>query len=227
MDWHDETREGLEMALNESDVVGIRLDPSERYVDVLLHVLSLPVSGPLPKDGRRVLRLTAPSELRFLLRTGPVGEQPSDHPAVPLPDLTAVERFFDSLAWGGSIYGWRFFDDSELTSDWPVKPSLTVQLRDTPALHSFYWFNECGVEQGVETTSYCIEGTIAFDDLLVLDASGNEISTETFIADGVRHWEALYVHDARLSTGAQRAAQQGAPKWREWATGGRSAIGTL
>jgi hypothetical protein len=72
MDWDNETRERLETALNESDVVGVRLDSSELHVDVLLHVLSLPANGLLAKDGRRILRLTAPSELRFLLRTDPV-----------------------------------------------------------------------------------------------------------------------------------------------------------
>jgi hypothetical protein len=175
MEWDNQTRERLETALNESDVVGVRLDPSEQHVDVLLHVLSLPLNGPLAKDGRRILRLMTPSELRFLLRTDPVGEQPANRPAIPIADLAAVERFFDSLAWGGSIYGWRFFDEPDLTSDWPMKPSLAVQLRDLPADHTFYWFNECGVEQDGTIASYCIEGTIGLDDLLVLDASGNEI----------------------------------------------------
>lgn len=163
-------------------------------------------------------RLTAPSELRFLLRSDRVGEQLSDSPAVPLADLAAVESLFDSLARGGSIYGWRFFDDPELTSDWPVEASLAVQVRDTSARLTFYWFNECGVEHDGATATYCIEGTVAFDDLLVLDASGSEIPTETFIADGVRQWDALYVHDERLTVDAQREAQQGAPKWRKWAT---------
>jgi hypothetical protein len=35
MEWDDATRERLEVALNESDVVGVRLDPARAYVDVL------------------------------------------------------------------------------------------------------------------------------------------------------------------------------------------------
>lgn len=58
MEWDDATRERLEVALNESDVVGVRLDPARAYVDVLLHVIALPESGPLMKDGRRMTSST-------------------------------------------------------------------------------------------------------------------------------------------------------------------------
>lgn len=165
MDWDEATRQRLEAALNESDVVGVRLDPAEAHVDVLLHVIALPESGPLIKDGRRIMRLTRPSELRFLLRRDPIGEQAATQPAIPLADAAAVEDFFDSLAWGDSIYGWRFFDEPSLTTDWPPEPSLRIAVRPDAGAHSFYWFNEGGVERDGVTESFCIEGTIAFDDL--------------------------------------------------------------
>ncbi len=227
VEWDDGSRERLETALNESDVVGIRLDPADRHADVLLHVIALPESGPLTKDGRRIMRLTRPAELRFLLRRDPVGAQAATQPAIPLADEAAVEDFFDSLAWGGSIYGWRFFDEPGLTSDWPPDPSLRVSVRADGGAHSFYWFNECGVERDGDTEAFCIEGTITFDDLVVLDAAGREIPIETFIAHGLRQWDALYAHDERLSVEAQREAQQGAPKWRKWAVGGQSAIAPM
>ncbi|WP_224280393.1 hypothetical protein [Nocardioides lacusdianchii] len=223
MEWDDATRERLETALNESDVVGVRLDPTGAHVDVLLHVIALPESGPLMRDGRRIMRLTRPAELRFLLRRDPVGEQAATQPAMPLADEAAVESFFDSLAWGGSIYGWRFFDEPGLTRDWPPDPSLRVPVRAESGAHSFYWFNECGVERDGATEAFCIEGTVTFDDLLVLDPEGREIPVETFIADGVRQWDALYARDERLSVDAQRAADLGAPKWRRWAMGERPA----
>ncbi len=225
MDRGDATREPLEVALNESDVVGVRLDPARAYVDVLLQVIALPESGPLAKDGRRIMRLMRPAELRFMLRRDPVGEQAATEPAIPLADEAAVETFFDSLAWGGSIYGWRFFDEPGLTRHWPADPSLRIPVRTEGGAHSFYWFNECGVERDGETDSFCIEGTVTFDDLVVFDAEEREIPIETFIADGVRQWDALYARDARLSVEAQRQAQMGAPKWREWAVGSQSAMG--
>ena len=225
MEWNDATREGLETALNESDVVGVRLHPAGAYVDVLLHVIALPKSGPLIKDGRRIMRFLGPAELRFLLRRDPVGEQSATQPAIPLADEAAVEEFFDALAWGGSIYGWRFFDEPGLTGDWPAEPSLHLPVRTECGAHLFYWFNECGVEKDGESEAFCIEGTVTFDDLVVLDAEEREIPIETFIADGVRHWGAVYAQDERLTVEAQRESQVGAPKWRQWAVGSQSAIG--
>ncbi len=187
-EWDDAIRERLGVALNESDVVGVRLDPARAHVDVLLHVIALSESGPLTKDGRRIMRLKRPAELRFLLRRDPIGEQAAIQPAIPLADEAAVEHLFDSLAWGGSIYGWRFFDEPGLTSDWPADPSLRVPVRAEGGAHSFYWFNECGVERDGETEAFCIEGTVTFDDLAVFDAEEREIPIETFIADGVRQW---------------------------------------
>jgi hypothetical protein len=161
------------------------------------------------------------------LRRDPIGQGVATQPAIPLADAAAVERFFDSLAWGGSIYGWRFFDAPELTSDWPPDLSLRIEVRDDVAPHSFYWFNECGVEEGGETTTFCIEGTVTFDDLVVFDAAGEEVPIDTFIADGARQWDALYARDVRLSVDAQRASQQDAARWRKWAVGSESAIGPM
>ena len=48
--WDDETRAGIEVALNEADVLGIRLDPAGAWCDVLVHVLALPETGSLDRD---------------------------------------------------------------------------------------------------------------------------------------------------------------------------------
>jgi hypothetical protein len=227
MDWDDDTRARLETALNESDVVGVRLHPTGAFVDVLLHVISLPETGPIAKDGRRIMRLLRPAELCFLLRSD-VGTQPAaSQPAIALEDDAAVEDFFASLAWGGSIYGWRFFDDPGLTHDWPVEPSLRISVRPDEGAHSFYWFNECGTDRVGTSTAFCIEGTVTFDDLVVLDANGRELPIETFIDDGVRQWDALYARDERLSHHAQWESQEGAPKWRAWAQDRQSTMGPL
>lgn len=117
------------------------------------------------KDGQRIKRLMRPVELRFILRLDPIGEQSATQPAIPLADEAAVENFFDSLAWGGSIYGWRFFDEPGLTGDWPAGPSLRASVGSRDGAHSFYWFNECGVERDGETEGFCIEGTVTFEDV--------------------------------------------------------------
>jgi hypothetical protein len=210
MDWDDRTRQRLETALNESEVMGVRLADDGRAVDVLLHVLTLPPDGPIDPDARRVLRLTDPSELRFVLRPDPFTEFDI---ALPLAGMDAVETFFASLSWGGSMYGWQFFDNPTLMADWPAAASLTIALQPEPAAHTFYWFNECGTDAG----AFCIEGTVAFDDLRVFRADGREERIQECIADGERTWVALRTHDDRMSPDAQVAARRGTPTWRDWA----------
>jgi hypothetical protein len=84
--WDDETRAGIEVALNEAYVLGIRLDPAGAWCDVLVHVLALPETGPLDRDARRILRLTGPGQVSILLRTDRAG-QTGYGPIIPLSGL--------------------------------------------------------------------------------------------------------------------------------------------
>ena len=95
--WDKETREGIETALNEGDVLGLQLDPAGAWCDVLVHVLALPESGPLDRDARRVLRLARPGQVSILLRADQAGEA-GYGPVIPLSSSDAVEDFFASLS---------------------------------------------------------------------------------------------------------------------------------
>jgi hypothetical protein len=213
--WDDEARGAVGVALNEADVLGVRLEPSGAWCDLLLHVLALPQTGPLDPDARRILRLTMPAQVRILLRE----DQPAPSgygPVIPLTGLDAVEDFFASLSWSGSMYGWKFLDDPSLTHDWPSRPSLTIDVRSGAGSHSLFWFNECGRDEGGMPAAYCIEGTVTFEDLEILRADTSPQPLEEFISDGSRYWRALHSRDKRLSTQAQRAAQDGTPSWRSY-----------
>jgi hypothetical protein len=153
--------------------------------------------------------------VRVLLRTDPTGSA-GYGPVIPLAGLGAVEDFFASLSWSGSMYGWKFLDDPSLTHDWPAQPSLTVDVRPGAGSHSLYWFSECGREEGDMNVAYCVEGTVTFEDLEVSRADATPQPLEEFVAEGHRHWEALHSRDARLSVQAQRAAQDGTPSWRRY-----------
>lgn len=214
--WDEEMRVAVEVALNEADVLGVRLGACGAWCDVLLHVVALPAGGPLGPDARRILRLAWPAQLRVVLRADRPG-QGGYGPVIPLAGLGAVEAFFASLSWSGSMYGWKFLDDPSLTHDWPARPSLAVDVRPGGGSHSLYWFSECGREEGGTTVAYCIEGTVTFEDLEVLRAGAAPQPLEEFIAEGHRYWEALHRGDARLSAAAQRAAQDGTPSWRRQA----------
>ncbi len=132
MDWDDESRAAVEVALNEAEVLGLRLGPGGAWCDLLLHVPALPETGPIDPDPRRILRLTSPAEVKVLLRPDQTG--PARYgPVIPLAGLDAVEDFFASLTWFGPMYGWRFLDNPSLTHDWPAQPSLIVTTRPGPA----------------------------------------------------------------------------------------------
>jgi hypothetical protein len=214
MRWDEHTRAAVDLALNEAEVLGIRLDAAGAWCDLLVHVLALPEAGPLDPDARRILRLASPAQLRLVLRRDLFGSEYG--PVIPLASLDAVEAFFASLAWSGSMYGWKFVDDVSLTQDWPPQPSLTVDVRHGPASHSLFWFNECGRDEGTTKVAYCIEGTVTFEDLSVFRADATPEPLPEFIDDARRFWAALHGGDERLSVEAQRAAQRGTPSWRPY-----------
>lgn len=172
---------GVEAALNEAEVPGLRAGPASGSIEVLVHVVALPAVGAIEPDARRVLRLRGVGSLQVILRADTPGAF-RDQAAVPLADLDEVERFFDSLSCSGSMYGWTFFDAPELTDDRPPRPSLRLDLSDQPGRHSFYWFNECGRPESGQARAYVIEGTITFDTLTVHRADGTEQSLDTFTA---------------------------------------------
>lgn len=160
MDWTDEGRYDIGVALNESEVVGVRLDPSGSGCDLLLHVLALPEVGPIDPDPRRILRLLAPGVIRvYLHEDRPPG---SHEPAIPLASLDAVEEFFASLSSGETMYGWTFFDEPRMVDTWPHEVSLEIGSPISEGAHSIYWFNECSRDEGGKRAAYCIEGTVTF-----------------------------------------------------------------
>jgi hypothetical protein len=214
VNWDEGTRDDIDVALNEADVLGIRLEESGDWCELLLHVLALPEVGPLDPNARRIVRLTAPGQVQVMLRRDLFGD--GYGPVIPLADMDAVEEFFASLSWAGSMYGWKFLDDSSLTSDWPEHPSLTVNVRPGTAARSLFWFNECGRDEGAMKVAYLIEGTITFDNLEVMRADSSPVPLPEFTSNGRRYWEALHGHDERLSVEAQRAARAGTPSWRSY-----------
>lgn len=209
---------GINTALNESDVLGLKLSKDESALSILLHVISLPPEGPIDPDPRRILVLNRPSRIRVLLRNVTVGTGPERYgPPIPLADYAAIENFFDSLTWLDSMYGWRFVDvDNSVMEDWPDEVSFEQAIQEGSSDHSLYWFAECGRQDENVRETFVIEGEVTFSDLAVLRASHEPVPLETFISDGKRHWEALHTGDERMSIEGQRQANRGSQKWRAW-----------
>jgi hypothetical protein len=56
----EEQRHGIDVALNEADLLGFEVDPTRRLAAATFRVLTLPENGPAPND-RRVQFLLRPS----------------------------------------------------------------------------------------------------------------------------------------------------------------------
>jgi len=66
--WDEQVRTGLEVALNEAEVVGLRIASSDSACELLVHVGAQPEPGAKDADPRRVLRLLGATRIRVLLR---------------------------------------------------------------------------------------------------------------------------------------------------------------
>jgi hypothetical protein len=187
VEWNEQTRIGLEAALNESEVVGLRIASSESACELLLHVCAQPERAARDPDPRRVLRLLGATRIRVLLRED---RQGGYGPAVPLAGIEEVESFFASVGGWSAMYGWEFLDRPSCTGDWPEESSLTVDLRPGRSAHSMYWFTECWRLD--DDVRYCIEGTVDFDDLQVMRADGTPEAVDEFVAEGRRWWDVLF-----------------------------------
>jgi hypothetical protein len=198
---------GLETALNEAEVLGLRAAPSDLAGELLLQVCAQPEDGGPDPDPRRILRLLNATRLRVLLRE----ERPDGYgPAIPLTGLDEVESFFASLGGWDAMYGWQYLDRPSRIADWPAEPSLTVELRPGSSPHSLFWFTECW--RADRDGRYCIEGTVDFDGIEVTRADGVREPVEQFIAEARRWWDVLYGRNGQSQRPQQRPGN--APSWR-------------
>ncbi|MEU0561414.1 hypothetical protein [Dactylosporangium sp. NPDC006015] len=208
MTWTEETRIGLEVALNEADVLGLRVSPVDDAAELLLHVCAQSEQTAPDPDPRRVLRLLGATRIRVLLREDPHGGY---GPMIPLTGLDDVEAFYAALGGWYSMYGWEFLDRPARTAGWPAEPSLTVDLRPGPPPHTLFWFTE-GWKAG-EGTGYCIEGTVEFAGLEVTRADGTPVPVEEFTADARHYWDVLF--GRRGAPPQAQVAPAAAPSWRQ------------
>ena len=215
MEWGQDLVDQLDLALNESQVCGLRFDAGAAEARLLLEVLALPEAGPIDRDPRRVLVLAGVSSIEVVLRAdrdGALG------PVLPLESLDALERFFASLGQADAMYGWSFIDRDSAGEVWNVAASLAAASSEPQAAgHTLHWFIECGRPgPGEDWERFLVQGVIRFGSLRIERADGRPVPLEEFLADARRWWDAFERRDARLSADAQRQAQAGAASWRSW-----------
>lgn len=205
MPWEQSLIDNLDAAFNESDVRGFTFDAVSNEARLLLEVLALPEAGPIDPDVRRVILMSgiARIEIRLRLDTAEPG------PVIPLASLDALSRFFDSLTFADSMYGWEFVDVEQPSAWWTGDTSLIATGASPAASHTLLWFTECG--DGTER--FALGGVVEFADMDVERADGTPIALEDFALAGARWWKAFNDRDPRLSVPAQHGVSRAARTW--------------
>jgi hypothetical protein len=182
----DEQRSGLNVALNEADLLGFEVDPERRIAAATFCVLTLPEVGLAPED-RRVQFLFHPvGRVAASLRDGRWDD--SKAPVVPLAlsDLLSVVQSFGGLP----IYGWEFIDVHARELDkWGDRLSLDWTSGHNGRSHSITVFQEPG--------NRILDLCVWFDELEIRDSERRLVSVDAFIASGKRWWDAFYAGDER------------------------------
>jgi hypothetical protein len=201
----------LNRALNEAEVRGLRGEPRQNVVRLLVEVSALPPSGPVDPDPRRALVLGGVNSILVWLARDRFDV---DGGALRLASLDALEEFFASLRWSYAMYGWEFIDVDDPREGFPGEPSLAIPTGAPPAAHSLRWFTECGRDEPRGQVAYVLGGVVWFDSLRVERADGTAVDTATFAADGGRWWDAFFANDPRTSVESQREDATRALHWR-------------
>ena len=171
---------------------------------VLLTVLSRDEHGAETDDPRRTLRLSGVSRVVASYRAG----RWDDGDAAVLPLDPDGLRELLRRNGGAPIYGWEFVDhDDTRWPDWRRRLSLDVALAGTGG-HHLTLFQDLQGKAHLDFRAW-------FTDLSVFDGDGGRLDLDTFIAGGVRWWDAMYAGERSslapgIVSGAPEAPQ---PHW--------------
>ena len=210
MAFADATRQGLNTALNEATFLNLRVNNEQESVDLLFRILTLPLGGPEPSDPRIMIRLRRVGRIAASLRAGRWDDEDAEVATIEPADLSDTVRSFRGM----SIDGADFIDASEDSwSRWADRLSMDETLGQGSKEHWIELFQSGG-------TARHLDLRIWFDDLTIYDMEGRIVSTDDFIAGGVRWWDALYAGDERvqghgihpLPPGAWRRGAEGCPR---------------
>jgi len=181
-----EQRDGLGVALNEADLLGLEVDEQRRVAAATFRTLQLSVDGSEPED-RRVQFLFRPvGRVVASLRNGAWDDPRAEVEPVAIENLLATVQSFGGLP----IYGWRFFDTPKKNLR-KLRNRLSLDWTSGDDGHSHV------VEIFQDQPNRILDLWVWFDEFVIRDPDGNEIDLETFIASGKRWWDAFYAGDDR------------------------------
>ena len=182
----DQLKEELGVALNESTLLGVELNPEERIVGATFRVLTLPQTGPMPEDSRVQFVFQPVGRVAASLRLGRWDDQTATVQSLEPSELLSAVKNLE-----GPLYGWEFFDIHEQELEyWGDRLSLDWRSGADGLSHSISLF--AGDDPHLDLSVW-------FDDFIIKDAAGVRIQVSEFVAGGRRWWEALRAGDPRAA----------------------------
>ena len=189
MELSEDLKDGLGVAFEEAALLGAEFRESDRVAAVTLALLTLPESGPPPKDSRVQVRLTPVGRLAASLRLGDWNDPDAAVVPFTVEDLLPTVQSFGGLP----IYGREFFDvlDQD-SSDWLTRLSLSWTSGTSDGHRHTMRLFQAGAGRHLDLC-------IWFDALSIIGPAGDERSIDEVIAGGLRWWDALYRNDPRTT----------------------------
>lgn len=188
MEFSEDRRAGIGVALNEAKLLGIEVDPHRRRAVVTFAVLRLPAEGLPPPDPRVQFVLDPVGRVAASLRQRQSGDQVAQAEPLQLRQLLEVVQSFHGLP----VYGWEFLDiGEERFAAWSDGLSLDFRSGDDGLTHTLTLFQDSGAR--------ILNIRIWFDTLTIYGPSRAEIFLDEFIAGGRRWWAGLSRGDPRTA----------------------------
>jgi hypothetical protein len=186
LDITEEHRRGLNIALNDAEILGFEVDPYRRFACATFNVLTMPENGPPPID-RRVQMLFNPVgrvAASFWCRES--DEAPWEVTKFKIKELLKISQDVGRVR----VCGWNFIDINDKT------------LRPSEKRLSLEW--ESGMDGRAHSITVsplgryrALDLSVWFDVLEIRLPSGVPERLEDFIAGGKRWWDALHAGDDR------------------------------
>lgn len=171
---------GLNTALSEATCLGLEVDAKNKQLRLDLEVLTLPEDGSVREDRVR-LTFTGVSRIAASLR---IQMWDDIEPRVLPLDIEGLAEAIHSFG-GGRLHGWEFIDlDDSSWALWSELLSFDTLIDSHVSAHVL----EFSQEEGIDPRE--LDVRVWFDDITIEDSRGTRIPLATFVANGVRWWEA-------------------------------------
>ena len=178
---------GLNGALEESNLLGIEVDPDRRIAAATFFVLILPEIGEPPPDRRFQFVFWPVGRVAASLRNGLWLDKRAPAVRFDVTDLLRVVQSFDGLP----IHGHQFFDvpESKNFERWADRLSLDYSGVPGTFSHTLDLFQDGG--------SRNLDIRLWFNEFEIRNPADEVVPLERFIAEGQRWWDGLTRGDPR------------------------------